>query len=332
MTVPSTPFFVMGCEASGNNLLSLMLNSHSRLCVFLGSHYYQCFEPYHESYGDLSKACNARRLVKDLLASLRARRLEVPLPAEAEVIEQITEGTFEGVLAAFLRAYGIMNGKPRAGERTSRHFVYLDRILSRFPESPVIFTMRDPRDAFVFVRDGLGMSCGGLALDWNLALKSYQDRSRPVHLVKYEELVTEPVRVLSEACRFLGESFEPQMLDFYRRTPTHFMRVPHHQRLAAPIDPSSIGIFRQLAGQELGCIQTACGTGMEIMGYTLATPLPACIASPHVDRSTSQISRALAKLRYYRFDSQRWRMGIRRWSIFLRIKLRAWLRGCVGLD
>ena len=60
--------------------------------------------------------------------------------------EALQEPTFEGILATLLELHARQRGKVRGGEKTPMNVLYLDQILAGFPDSPILYLMRDPRD------------------------------------------------------------------------------------------------------------------------------------------------------------------------------------------
>src|ERR1700681_4511642 len=61
-TILSPSIFVMGCQRSGTTLVARILDSHSRISIYPGTHYYLLFSADRHCYGDLSKSSNLLRL------------------------------------------------------------------------------------------------------------------------------------------------------------------------------------------------------------------------------------------------------------------------------
>lgn len=314
------PFFIMGCQGSGNNLVGLILARHSRISVYLGTHYYVLFAADRHRYGDLRRSSNLTRLIRDFAEISRVRGPGTPAPAE--ILEALVEPTFEGVLTAFLHSYAQAQGAARVGERTSQHYLYLSEILAGFPESPVIFMTRDPRDTAFTLRAGLGTGLDGSVRAWNRAFNSYVEAARPVHLVRYEDLVQTPVDTVEGICAFLGERYEPVMLRFFEQTPAHFQALPHHRRLFRPLDTSSVGVFRQLSAEDVETIEASCAEGMEAWGYPFTTSRTERRLTRPVEQRGPTLGALTDRLRYYRWNWERWRPGLVRWKIVLRVRVR----------
>lgn len=314
------PLFVMGCPGSGNNLVALILDAHSRISVFLGTHYYPLFASQRHRYGPLDRRGPSERLARDFLETLRVRNLGLVMPSTAEVMAELTAPSFEGVLEAFLRAHARRSGKPCPGERTSRHFAYLPQILERHPASPVIFTIRDPRDVACFLLGSLGRSLEGICRDWTSACERFREAPRPVHLVRFEDLLTEPEPTVAGICSFLDEDFEPGMLDFHQATPAHLHRIAHHRKLFSALDPSVIGRYRELDPAMIAYIEEACARGMEEMNYPRSSPSTKVALSSGVTRRRRSLRRQIIdRLRYLGTDAHRWRVALTTWKIRLRV-------------
>lgn len=309
----------MGCQGSGNTLLGLILARHSRIATFIGSHYYPLLAPDRHRYGDLRRSPNLVRLIRDYREITTARGASVP--ETHEILAALPEPSFEGVLTAILDVYARGEGKARVGERTSRHYLYLREIMADFPDSPVIFTIRDPRDVAFTIRGGLGTSLDGAIRAWNDAYVSYSRASRPVHLVRYEELVRMPADTLARICAFLGESYEPAMLRFFEQTPETYRALPHHGKLFQPVDEASVGEFTRMPAREIAQIEAGCADGMRALGYAFTTGRRDRVEVSPPDEQAIWGS-VIDRLRYYRCNPDRWRPGLVRWKVVLRLRAR----------
>ena len=316
-----SPFFIMGSPRSGTTLAAQILDAHSRLAVYLEMNYYPTFRPTAHLYGDLRRASNRRRFISDVVAHLGMQRTNPPGGAEIE--RALVAPTFEGVLETILRLQALGRGKNRGGEKTPLHFMFLAEILSGFPDSPVLFLMRDPRDVVLSMRKAWNASIDEAARVWNQAFLTLTDTpSTAVHLVRYEELVHDPVGTSQAMCRALGEAFEPEMLESPARVPDHLQAIRHLDltKLSGPVVSSSVGSYKELSTDEIRAIETACALGMETMGYEFAAATPA-IVRPIIKRPGT-MRLCFDRLQYYGVNRERWRRGVFRWRMALRVRAR----------
>lgn len=315
----------MGCPRSGTSLVGRLLDSHSRMAVYHETHYYPVFRRQLHRYGDLCRGANLRRLIADFLEHIRMQGVGV-VPSIDELHSNLVAPTFGGVLATFLHMNALREGKTRSGEKTPGHYAFLPELQETFPESPVIFVIRDPRDTVRSIRKNWSTSIEGAAFQWNEAWRRHREAKRPVHLIKYESLVEDSEAVLEETCAFLGDSFEPGMMRFFERIPEHILSLKHLDLgpLTSPLNTASVGRFRDLPEREIGQIEGLCAAGMEALGYSFVTSFRApTIRGPRRLRRRTLL---FDKLRYYRFNRERWRRGWYRWKMSLRLLARYWVR------
>jgi len=314
------PFFIMGCPRSGTTLVAQILDSHSRVAVYLETNYYPLFRPDLDWYGDLRQASNLNRLTTNLLEAIRVQGVT---PPEIEEFQKaLVAPNFEGVLTTLLHLYARQQGKIRSGEKTPMHYRYLSEILEKFPQSPVIFLMRDPRDTVRSMQKAFSQSVASATRTWNEAYLHYSQSSRPVHLVRYEDLVQEPFRVVKEMCALLGEPYEPTMFRFYERIPEYLRAITHIDlsKLSSPVAASSIGKFREMPADDIKQIEATCAVGMEAMDYPVTTSL-AKVAVETVPKEPNCLCFLLDRLRYYRLNRERWRRAWSRWRMMLQLRV-----------
>lgn len=315
----SSPFFIVGCPRSGTTLLSQILDSHSRIAVCPETIYYPLFRPNLHRYGDLRRTRNVRRLIDDLVAMTRLQGLDPPTPYALQ--HELSAPTFEGVLTTFLRLYARDRGKARGGEKSATHHAYLPEILEKLPESPVIFLIRDPRDTVLSIRRMFHSGLDGAIHRWNEAFHSYRAAAESVHLVRYEELVTDPVGVVERVCASLGEAYEPELLRFFERVPEPLRTLPQHRKLLTPIDAGSVDQFRQLPAGDIARIESGCAVGMEAMGYPFTGARRRTAPSTAAKRP-SRLELTVDRLRLYRSDPRSLRRGWVRWKMTMGVRVR----------
>ena len=155
---------------------------------------------------------------------------------------------------------------------------------------------------------------------WRQGYRSYQQAADTAHLLRYEELVGAPQQTLDRLCAFLGDRYEPRMLDFFQNVPERLRTASHHRKLASPIDPASVGGFRAMPEAEIAQIEAACREEMRAMGYVptivesaapgLVTPArrPPVRSLTRMRASLDRIQRLLTRPDLLRLGWGRWKM------------------------
>ena len=324
------PFFIMGCPRSGTTLVAQILNSHSRIAVYHETNYYPIFHPILHLYGDLRQSSNLMCLINHFLKLIQIQRVT---PPEIEVFQKaLVTSTFEGVLTTLLHLYARQQGKIRSGEKTPTHYRYLSEILEKFPESPVIFVIRDPRDTVHSIQKTFDSGIEDATWLWNEAFLSYSRVSSLVHLVRYEELVQKPVEVIKSICAFLGESYEPTMSNFFEQIPEN-LRLTHPKdlgKLSGPVVTTSIGNFQKMSTDDIKQIEAACAAGMEVLGYPFTASFTITAVVKTTPRQLNFLHFFFNRLYYYRFNRERWRRGFFRWKMIFWLYIRYLFRGKIG--
>jgi len=293
MSQPTAPFFIVGNERSGTTLLMVMLGQHPRIAVPEVTWYYTRFRAYLHTYGDLSKPANFRTLVAEMIFGLKTPFHGLPLnPATIvdELIAQTTAPTFPEAVRVIIETYARATHKPRWGEKTPHHLFYVREILADFPGAKIINLVRDGRDIAVEqLRSAFGpRNIYSAAKIWK---RSQREATRLRGLlpadtwldVRYEELVAEPERVLRDVTAFLGEAYDPALLDFHKgEIASRRGRTRDHRPLGEPVSTNYTGIYKEhLSLHEQAVYATVAGEELLAAGYPVEVK-PAVITSADI--------------------------------------------------
>lgn len=252
------PIFVIGYERSGTTLLMAMLGCHPRLAFPEVGWLFPRLYPWRYTYGDLSAESNFRTLAGEMLFGLNQPLWGMslnPQTAVTEIVSLAPERSFAGIYTAMHQRYAREFGdKPRWGQKTPNNLYFVPQILENFPNAQFICITRDGRDACATSLEsafGAG-NIYGAAYTWNAAntfVKPFREElsSDTWMDVAYEQLVRQPLEILQQVCDFLGEAYDPQMLEFYR-TPTGVARGKQrdHAPLGQAVSDKYVGIYRHL--------------------------------------------------------------------------------------
>ena len=228
----TAPIFVVGCQRSGTTMLRLILDSHSRI------------------------SCGPEtRFLEDMerIVGSDWKRLSQYGFSQEEWLSRIA-GFFGGIQSD----YAAGRGKERWADKSPRYAMKLDFILRLFPDAQIVHVIRDGRDVAVSHRKRFGYwSCVKSSVKWpryiaqaragGAALPAHQ-----YHELRYEDLVTDQEATLRSLMDFLGEPWEPGMLDF--ESHSHDVPARYHAQATsrragegtdAAVYSSRVGTYRK---------------------------------------------------------------------------------------
>lgn len=316
------PIFIMGCPRSGTTLISRILDHHTQLTVYHETYYYNIFKPVMHYYGDLSRSGNLSCFISDLRESIRLQG-EIP-PTLEEFKEHMETPGFSGVLESLLRIFAWRQGKQVGGDKTPGHFIYLQDILNDFPESKIVFMLRDPRDTIWSMRRTFNTQIASGIHTWNRAYQASLYPSERIFRLKYEHLASDPENTVEALCDFLGIRYEAGMLQFFESLPGQITSRAHLVKLLGPVDNSSVGKYKEMAASAVKRIEQGCREGMLALRYEFVNDPVSLRASASIPQP-NLVSEAWNRLRYYGLNRERWRRGWFRWKISLKRLLRHYL-------
>lgn len=303
------PFFIIGTERSGSNLLRLILNAHPNLCVPHPPHILKYFAPLVAGHGDLADPTRLAHLVKDVRGLIAAHiHPWEAIPSQAEILAAVKKPSLVGV---FFAVYDAHCRKRRWGCKSTFVIDHLDKVLAACPAARLIWLVRDPRDVAASSRRSLFSPFHPwfTARLWRrqqeAGLCGQAVYPKNFLLVRYEELLADPDAAMRRVCAFLGEEFAPAMLEFH-----HTAAARQSSALSAcwrntgrPIQADNRERYRrELSPAELALVEGECGDLMDYFGY------------PRAGKGEPEAPGRLRRLGFH-FQECYWRM---------RVELRAW--------
>lgn len=278
------PIFVVGANRSGTTLLRLILNAHSRIAipeelVYVTSHVGN--RGIHQWRDPGYSPGHYRHFVKRFLSSNAEALSPLDLDALANRIVTTTRPNLRSPYQMALEAWAAHHGKERWGEKTPSNIFYAEHILDMFPGAQFIHLIRDPRagvasmqDVWFFPEDVVLNALN--RKKYLVAGQSHLERHvspRQRLIIRYEDLVRNPPSVTRVVCEFLGEDFEPGMLEYYK-TSQQYMKDEAAQSFNSaatkPIAPSKIGRWKdKLTPRAIAMIELVCHDEMKQHGYAL---------------------------------------------------------------
>jgi len=265
MNKAGSPIFLGGVPRSGTTLLRVILDTHPRIY------------------------CGTELRVVQALTTLwsSAEQRSQPLLATAYGVN--SEGLrriFVDLVLSFLKPAWQASGKPRVAEKTPFNVLVFPELRSLFPDSALVHVIRDVRDVVASRLERDNAALGGMRIDtvalareraeeWVAAMAirrrmlADNQLSRSYFEVRYEELVCSPSGVLEALFAFLGETFDPAVLDFHRiRRNVDGSEEWSADSIRRPIYASSCGRWRHALGaEELAAVLKVASPVLEELGY-----------------------------------------------------------------
>jgi hypothetical protein len=150
--------------------------------------------------------------------------------------------------------------------------------MAMFPDAQIVHMTRDGRDVVSSLKTMPWWDHGTVAAmaTWANSIDSGRragDRFGPdaYYEVRYERLVADPEPELRRLCEFLGEDFDPAMLEPQHMAATAVPeRKTWHVNTAREISTAAVGRWSELDPDELGLAERVLGRRLTRLGYELS--------------------------------------------------------------
>jgi hypothetical protein len=248
------PIFVVGFPRSGTTLLAGLLSAHTRLICGPETEFFTGVEIANRG----NRLCQAANWPEEAANYLFSRVHEKPIPeyygiTRAEIISYLKQKdrSCPAILESLTETYMSRHGKQRWVEKTPTHLIYVRDVRRHYPDAPIIRIIRDPRDvALSLLNVPWGPPSFAAALvNWrhfDELSASFFKTDRNSLTVRFEDIVMNPEGELRKLCQFIGEEFEPSMMDTSQSiahvNPT---KIPWKQNAGRQIDTSRIAIWQR---------------------------------------------------------------------------------------
>jgi hypothetical protein len=274
------PIVVVGCPRSGTTLLQLMLHAHPRIAIPPENRFVLPAYQRRREFGDLRDPANRRRLAQWIVTDRRTKFFDFGLDPD-QVVEAVVAAppTLGAALATVFRLYAERFGKPRWGDKRPAYVTNLEVIQRLFPTAQIIHIVRDGRDCVASLKE-MSWHRGGAyraVSTWAQAMDNARRAARRLgpdsfYELRYERLVEDPERELAALCRYLGEEFDPAMVEPSRVAPVAVpARKTHHDLTHQPVTAARVGGWTErLDPWEISLCEAVLGDRLRSRGYPLS--------------------------------------------------------------
>jgi Sulfotransferase family len=283
---PSTalrlPIFIVGTPRSGTTLLRLLLINHPDIAI-----------PDETNIMTwLYKKPGKRRLLLPRAsdAGNLTTAFGMNLAAEYDSLKRHKRPhSRRDKVAWFFERYAHQRGKQYWGDKTPGHAPYASELKDLFPQSTIVFMLRDPR---AVVASFLRYKASSLRTESDFwicdtleeAIKSYRRYILPginlaehLEFIRYEDLIAHPLSTLQQVSRRLGIEFAPQMLEARGSSESEFFEGTSKKGGALPewkqgalgtIDPTLADNWRhELSAEQIAYTSDELSVFLSRFGY-----------------------------------------------------------------
>lgn len=221
------PIFIGGCPRSGTTILYSILNSHPNISLALET-------------GMLTGHKNLKGISK-----------WTQIPFERVAFLYKRSCCYPEFTELVLKELMNRRNKQRWGDKSPVNVTLISSIFEHFPNSKFIHIIRDGKDVICSMRNhppSFGFKYGSKNpwkecimrwTNWTNSGIKWRNDNRYCE-VKYEDLVFDYESEIKRILDFIGESFDPNILDNSRRE-----KVPSHPQILKPISRSRVGIWKK---------------------------------------------------------------------------------------
>lgn len=269
------PIFVVGSPRSGTTLLRLVLDSHPHIAIAPESAFlFRLARRGARLYRNFANEAAVADFVNDFRELKHVRNWFPKNISTREIVAQVrVPGEVSEILNALFTYYANARGKHRWGDKTPRNLQHIEEIIGLFPQARVVVILRDCRDVVLSQRQVIfgGLSLFGGSRRWKVdaqfarrALSRYPEK---IMLVRYEDFVSNPESVLQRIISFIGEPWDPAIIQRYL---AHEDDVSHtkSELFRAPIQGRSVGKWKRLMNErDIRICEAIAGDELSYFGY-----------------------------------------------------------------
>ena len=210
------PIFIVGAPRSGTHLLRYCLNQHKDIYILPETRYF--FNIYGNRNLILGSLSNKISKLIQFTYNSGDPSMKEFEPLRDSIIEKSNilgkDLNFTSFFEIIMSKFAEYKGKVRYGEKTPNHLFYINHILKLFPHAKILFINRSIKNVMASYLKSSHMPNNFIhALAQNL--HSREATIKYTHkglLINYEDLTSNPRKILEKVCSFIEVDFQEEML------------------------------------------------------------------------------------------------------------------------
>ncbi|MCR9289855.1 MAG: sulfotransferase [Bacteroidetes bacterium] len=265
--------FIIGNPRSGTTLLRLMLNAHPEIvappeCGFL-HWWYQKYKNWNDK--DALSVSTISSFIDDLLGSKKIETWNLPRDGIIQYILNKQPDTYADLGALVYKYWAEKKHKSPSilMDKNNYYIRHLEDLIQIWPNAKFIFLVRDGRDVACSYKaikkldtnspykPNLPESIDDIANEWSHNNKNVisfleSKQNNDYHIIRYEDLLRNPIEALSSLLSIFHIPFSEEMLDFYKYNDEPNLTIDWKKKTLEKVDGDNVGKFKKiLTNQEI---------------------------------------------------------------------------------
>ncbi|WNB16857.1 sulfotransferase family protein [Marivirga arenosa] len=286
--VDLTRFFILGNPRSGTSLFRLMLNMHPNIVVPPESGFLHWWST---KYNNWSQSDNTSRIDEYLEDLMSSKKFETWGVDKKKLKYYLISNRPKNYLELTSLVYLFYKGDERVklvGDKNNYYVSHINDLLKIWPDAFFLHIVRDVRDVYSSYKDlnelqttsaykpELSTNPEDVVKEWlanneniESLSSSFPDR---YYLIKYEDIISDPLKTLSALCDFLGIKFSDEMLNYHLKEGKKFIEpegtLDWKKKTRDKLDTNNIGRYkRSLSGSVINLIEELSMQKLKAYGY-----------------------------------------------------------------
>jgi gluconate kinase len=273
------PIIILASERSGTNLLRTLLGNHSAISAPLPAHLYASFFNLRKHYGDLREKQNILPLIANMkdLANHPYHQWNIEASPE-DIFKENQPTSFQACTESLWQAKVLTDSKKVFVCKDILSFSHVTTIKANNPKTKFVYLARDPRDVVAswMKRPIAHFTVYNAAKHWAenqfQCLDAIYTQGIDAYTIKYEELITDPVNIMTNLLNYLEIEIEEECFQGRKAVNESQISNPYWENVGKPIIKDNFRKFeKQLTNEEVSIVETICREEMDHLGYDFTT-------------------------------------------------------------